>query len=109
MIPFDLHALGTPPAFILSQDQTLHLCLHLLLPESNRLLTLLVRHIIPKDDTTHPHSKIHPVYSSIVNVQPDLSGSVSPWFQSARLSYRESSRVSSTLQNSHFLPACDAL
>lgn len=23
MIPFDLHALGTPPAFILSQDQTL--------------------------------------------------------------------------------------
>jgi hypothetical protein len=22
--PFDLHALGTPPAFILSQDQTLH-------------------------------------------------------------------------------------
>ena len=23
--PFDLHALGTPPAFILSQDQTLRL------------------------------------------------------------------------------------
>ena len=23
--PFDLHVLGTPPAFILSQDQTLHL------------------------------------------------------------------------------------
>ena len=22
--PFDLHVLGTPPAFILSQDQTLH-------------------------------------------------------------------------------------
>jgi hypothetical protein len=25
--PFDLHALGTPPAFILSQDQTLRLIL----------------------------------------------------------------------------------
>src|SRR5688572_26871149 len=24
--PFDLHALGTPPALILSQDQTLHQC-----------------------------------------------------------------------------------
>ena len=24
MLPFDLHVLGTPPAFILSQDQTLH-------------------------------------------------------------------------------------
>ena len=24
--PFDLHVLGTPPAFVLSQDQTLHLC-----------------------------------------------------------------------------------
>jgi len=23
-IPFDLHVLGMPPAFILSQDQTLH-------------------------------------------------------------------------------------
>ena len=26
MTPFDLHALGTPPALILSQDQTLHQC-----------------------------------------------------------------------------------
>ena len=25
-IPFDLHVLGTPPAFILSQDQTLQIC-----------------------------------------------------------------------------------
>ena len=24
MLPLDLHVLGTPPAFILSQDQTLH-------------------------------------------------------------------------------------
>jgi hypothetical protein len=28
-VPFDLHALATPPAFVLSQDQTLHfLSLH---------------------------------------------------------------------------------
>ena len=26
--PFDLHVLGTPPAFILSQDQTLHIILY---------------------------------------------------------------------------------
>ena len=25
LLPFDLHVLGTPPAFILSQDQTLHI------------------------------------------------------------------------------------
>ena len=25
LIPFDLHVLGTPPAFVLSQDQTLQL------------------------------------------------------------------------------------
>jgi hypothetical protein len=25
--PFDLHVLSTPPAFVLSQDQTLHRCL----------------------------------------------------------------------------------
>ena len=27
-LPFDLHVLGLPPAFTLSQDQTLHLNLH---------------------------------------------------------------------------------
>ena len=32
--PFDLHALGTPPAFILSQDQTLRLIIHLFLLKS---------------------------------------------------------------------------
>jgi hypothetical protein len=26
--PFDLHVLSTPPAFVLSQDQTLRRCLH---------------------------------------------------------------------------------
>jgi hypothetical protein len=30
--PFDLHALGTPPAFILSQDQTLHTFLLVMVP-----------------------------------------------------------------------------
>ena len=25
--PFDLHVLGAPPAFVLSQDQTLHRCI----------------------------------------------------------------------------------
>jgi hypothetical protein len=36
--PFDLHALGTPPAFILSQDQTLHI----ILASSLSVLTLVL-------------------------------------------------------------------
>ena len=35
MLPFDLHVLGLPPAFTLSQDQTLHL--KLLSPKANAL------------------------------------------------------------------------
>ena len=34
MIPFDLHVLGTPPAFVLSQDQTLRQNLN---PEGHRI------------------------------------------------------------------------
>lgn len=34
MLPFDLHVLGLPPAFTLSQDQTLHLKLHCLAAKS---------------------------------------------------------------------------
>ena len=32
---FDLHVLGTPPAFILSQDQTRHPMLYLILPKEH--------------------------------------------------------------------------
>jgi hypothetical protein len=39
--PFDLHALGTPPAFILSQDQTLRLIFSFF---------LLLKGIVPKDN-----------------------------------------------------------
>ncbi len=39
-VPFDLHVLGMPPAFILSQDQTLHLIL------TQTLLRLLFRELI---------------------------------------------------------------
>ena len=34
--PLDLHVLSTPPAFVLSQDQTLHKCLNARPPESSR-------------------------------------------------------------------------
>ena len=37
--PFDLHALSTPPAFVLSQDQTLH-C-HLILATKQTVLVVL--------------------------------------------------------------------
>ena len=33
MLPFDLHVLGLPPAFTLSQDQTLHLSIAAFRPE----------------------------------------------------------------------------
>ena len=33
MLPFDLHVLGLPPAFTLSQDQTLHLSFAAFRPE----------------------------------------------------------------------------
>ena len=39
LFPFDLHVLSTPPAFILSQDQTLHNC-H---PERCYVKTVLLR------------------------------------------------------------------
>ena len=34
MLPFDLHVLGLPPAFTLSQDQTLHLKLQNVRPKA---------------------------------------------------------------------------
>ena len=42
MLPLDLHVLGTPPAFILSQDQTLHIkCSVFKHIDSNINLTLI--------------------------------------------------------------------
>ena len=41
LTPFDLHVLGTPPAFVLSQDQTLRL-----IPESHSLELLVVNSFI---------------------------------------------------------------
>ena len=47
--PFDLHVLSTPPAFVLSQDQTLHdrsfVWLDYFLPCSNSLLGIATSHI----------------------------------------------------------------
>src|SRR3954466_12560150 len=46
-VSFDLHVLSTPPAFVLSQDQTLRRCLN---PGENQELTLLIS-INPKKPT----------------------------------------------------------
>ena len=35
VLPFDLHVLGLPPAFTLSQDQTLHLSFSAFRPEGH--------------------------------------------------------------------------
>ncbi len=45
MLPFDLHVLGLPLAFILSQDQTLHCCIvkyfYVYINYENCILTLV--------------------------------------------------------------------
>ena len=49
LLSFDLHVLSTPPAFVLSQDQTLHdrlfVWLDYFLPCSNSLLGIATSHI----------------------------------------------------------------
>jgi len=57
--PFDLHVLGTPPAFILSQDQTLH--------RNCRCLSYTL-HVL--DSRRSLGSPLAPHHSSIVNVPP---------------------------------------
>ena len=49
--PFDLHVLGMPPAFILSQDQTLHLLIFFL--TLARLVSLFAL-LIPYSELTFP-------------------------------------------------------
>jgi hypothetical protein len=45
--PFDLHVLGTPPAFVLSQDQTLHKIIMKNLDGSLKNLFVLVQLALP--------------------------------------------------------------
>src|SRR5438445_12454331 len=45
LLPLDLHVLGTPPAFNLSQDQTLHLKISRIINESgSKMAALLAGH-----------------------------------------------------------------
>ena len=45
--PLDLHVLGTPPAFVLSQDQTLHFSLlHVDFDPMELKLSILVSYLI---------------------------------------------------------------
>ena len=62
--PFDLHVLSTPPAFILSQDQTLRIfaaitLTSLLLPERNCTTTLL-RKATSNSTLTRSQARTHP-------------------------------------------------
>jgi hypothetical protein len=43
-VPFDLHVLSTPPAFVLSQNQTLRKVI-----SENEILTFMNRFVIPRD------------------------------------------------------------
>ena len=54
---FDLHVLGTPPAFVLSQDQTLRQHLRQFLPEGDRCLRSSARLTnLPRQDEAIPES-----------------------------------------------------
>ena len=64
--PFDLHVLSTPPAFILSQDQTLRIfaavtSTSLLLPERKRSTTLL-RKATSNSSLTRSQARTYPHY-----------------------------------------------
>ena len=63
--PFDLHVLGMPPAFILSQDQTLHLLIFFL--TLARLVSLFAL-LIPYSELTFPvqFSKIDSLASRLL-------------------------------------------
>ena len=84
MLPFDLHVLGMPPAFNLSQDQTLHLKLLMteaiyLLSESLEsqasLLTLGISDALLMDSSSHhrrPHKLPAHTVKDLVAVRGDF-------------------------------------
>jgi hypothetical protein len=56
--PFDLHVLSTPPAFVLSQDQTLHQCFEML-EHINRKDPGNNKMSLPKELTnSHPRTRM---------------------------------------------------
>ncbi len=68
-VPFDLHVLGMPPAFILSQDQTLHLILtktllrfdFVLRQAMHHRLGELLTHQLTNEPQIHPSPRQKPV------------------------------------------------
>ena len=68
---FDLHVLGTPPAFVLSQDQTLHRGLRIR-PEGRRRETRepTGRTLLPVDDRRHvpPRGSVPPAIALRIDV-----------------------------------------
>ena len=75
-LPLDLHVLGLPLAFILSQDQTLHCknCLYLLLP-----LTRLVSPAAASPQPSDTRYLIFPILFNVLSLprRPSLAGCVS--------------------------------
>jgi hypothetical protein len=60
-LPLDLHVLGTPPAFNLSQDQTLHLNILSLMMNDQRPIAGLFGHSVnehPKDASTRVPTQV---------------------------------------------------
>ena len=58
IVPFDLHVLGTPPAFILSQDQTLMLKSLHLLGDVHHLNMKSIRHRMDLASILYPFTEL---------------------------------------------------
>ena len=74
-IPFDLHVLGTPPAFVLSQDQTLQLITEYSLKTQILMLVNLVITIncysVFKDLMYNQTGKVTKIFSDVNNFFPN--------------------------------------
>jgi hypothetical protein len=70
--PFDLHVLGTPPALVLSQDQTLHKKLYEAFDKGSILISYCTKSRDPKDivsltlsKTSETHRLMRLLYCSV--------------------------------------------
>ncbi len=75
---FDLHVLGTPPAFILSQDQTRHPKKLYTVSQWRRMCCLVDKLLISLTGFCYSFVSF-PYHSSVVQVPPDAFTSVAPF------------------------------
>lgn len=101
--PFDLHVLTTPPAFILSQDQTLQFRSLSLEPKSKRLF----RNCIPRPSAgSRPRTNTELLKWSLTLPLFSFQRTNCAPFFGAKLDFTRTSRLVNPLPTNHFQPAC---